>query len=65
MKPAFLQVVRLLKGENAAMEATGKEQLRIQSGGGFQLLNALDVEEYTTSRYLNDLNRHRQLALEF
>ncbi|KAF3781769.1 Receptor-like cytosolic serine/threonine-protein kinase [Nymphaea thermarum] len=65
-RPTMSQVVRLLKGESAVIEATGKEQLRTQGGGGgLQLLDALDVEEYTTSRYLNDLNRHRQLALEF
>jgi len=24
-----------------------------------------DVEEYNATRYLNDLNRHKQLALDF
>ncbi|CAN6449541.1 unnamed protein product [Victoria cruziana] len=63
-RPRMNQVVRLLRGERIG-EPTGKGGQRKSSSGRTLLLNALDVDEYSSSRYLNDLNRYEQLALEF
>ncbi|KAG9457500.1 hypothetical protein H6P81_002008 [Aristolochia fimbriata] len=57
-RPEMSQVLQILKGEVDAMPGqpvllrTFSEEL-------------LDAEEYNSTRYLSDLDRHRQLALEF
>jgi hypothetical protein len=58
---AFIQVVQLLKAEDGALEPNQK-----LSGPGSRSLpfNACDLEDYTCTNYLNDLNRHRQLVME-
>ncbi|PIA56210.1 hypothetical protein AQUCO_00700516v1 [Aquilegia coerulea] len=61
-RPHMSRVVRLLRGENGSLEVMGKEQ-RPHTGRAL-LLEACDLEDYTCSSYINDLNRHRQLALE-
>ncbi|KAF5179521.1 Receptor-like kinase [Thalictrum thalictroides] len=61
-RPHMTRVVQLLRGENGSLEVLGKEQK--QHTGRALLLDACDLEDYTCSSYLNDLNRHRQLALE-
>ncbi|XP_068660955.1 receptor-like cytosolic serine/threonine-protein kinase RBK2 [Aristolochia californica] len=58
-RPRMSQVLQILKGEGDLvsgkpifMQRTFSEEL-------------LDADEYNSTRYLNDLHRHRQLALEF
>ncbi|XP_031480658.1 receptor-like cytosolic serine/threonine-protein kinase RBK1 [Nymphaea colorata] len=66
-RPRMSQVASLLRGERsgASAEPMGKGAQRKPSSGRTLLLNASDVDEYSSSRYLNDLNRYEQLALEF
>ncbi|OIW10622.1 hypothetical protein TanjilG_15994 [Lupinus angustifolius] len=58
MRPYMDHVVKLLKGE-AVIELK-------QSPGSSKslLLEACDLEDYTCSNYLKDLNRHKQLLME-
>lgn len=58
-RPFMDQVVLLLKGEEVAMDLTQKT-IAPRS----LLLDACDLEDYTCSNYLNDLNRHKQLIME-
>ncbi|KAE9596966.1 hypothetical protein Lal_00007482 [Lupinus albus] len=58
MRPYMNHVVKLLKGE-APIE------LKQSSGQSKSLLlEACDLEDYTCSNYLKDLNRHKQLLME-
>ncbi|KAK7252443.1 hypothetical protein RIF29_36380 [Crotalaria pallida] len=58
MRPYMNQVVKLLKGETVL-------ELKPNSGSSKSLLlEACDLEDYTCSNYLKDLNRHRQLLME-
>lgn len=51
--------MQLLKGEEIVIEA------KLNSVAQKSLmLEACDLEDYTCSNYLNDLNRHRQLIME-
>ncbi|KAK9285692.1 hypothetical protein L1049_024891 [Liquidambar formosana] len=59
MRPHMNRVVQLLKGEVGTVELKQKS-----FGGRALLLDACDLEDYTSSCYLNDLNRHMQLVLE-
>ncbi|KAF3783819.1 Receptor-like cytosolic serine/threonine-protein kinase [Nymphaea thermarum] len=52
-------VVRLLKGEDNSVNLQRSVLSRTYSEGLF------DVEEYDATMYLNDMNRHRELALQF
>lgn len=61
MRPHMKRVVQLLRGEDGKAEPTGKEHRPIVLKA---LLDVCDLEDYTCSRYLSDLNRHRKLALE-
>ncbi|XP_020102446.1 receptor-like cytosolic serine/threonine-protein kinase RBK1 isoform X2 [Ananas comosus] len=61
-RPTMNLVVRVLKGEKGSLELMGGE-LRHKIARPL-LFDASDTEDYTCSRYLNDLNRHKQLALE-
>ncbi|XP_073105644.1 receptor-like cytosolic serine/threonine-protein kinase RBK1 isoform X4 [Elaeis guineensis] len=61
-RPDMNWVVRLLKGEEGSAELMGRE-LRPKLARPPQF-DACDSEDYTCSRYLNDLHRHKQLALE-
>ncbi|XP_054825445.1 receptor-like cytosolic serine/threonine-protein kinase RBK1 isoform X1 [Prosopis cineraria] len=58
-RPYMKQVVQLLKGEEGLADMKQKS-VSTRS----LLLDASDLEEYTCSTYLNDLNRYRQLAME-
>lgn len=60
MRPNMNWVVQLLKGENGSIDLKD----RTMASGRTLLLDACDLEEYTCSSYLNDLHRHKQLALE-
>ncbi|KAF7829274.1 receptor-like cytosolic serine/threonine-protein kinase RBK1 [Senna tora] len=58
-RPYMGQVVHLLRGEEAFIDIKQKSST-IRS----LMLDAGDLEEYTCSNYLRDLNRHRQLVME-
>lgn len=58
-RPYMNRVVQLLKGED------GHQELKPKSAAFRSvMLDACDLEDYTCSTYLNDLNRHRQLVME-
>ncbi|CAL0314122.1 unnamed protein product [Lupinus luteus] len=58
MRPYMNHVVKLLKGETPI-------ELKQSSGQSKSLLlEACDLEDYTCSNYLKDLNRHKQLLME-
>ncbi|XP_020217298.1 receptor-like cytosolic serine/threonine-protein kinase RBK1 [Cajanus cajan] len=58
-RPFMNQAVQILKGEEAIVES--KKSLVAQKS---LMLEACDLEDYTCSNYLTDLNRHRQLIME-
>ncbi|KAK1323504.1 Receptor-like cytosolic serine/threonine-protein kinase RBK1 [Acorus calamus] len=67
MRPPMKQVVQLLKGEETItveMMRGEKMKMTIAQQRSPLLLESSDFEDYTCSRYLSDLNRHKQLALE-
>ena len=53
------QVVQILKGEEGPVELKQKP-----TTPGSLILDACDLEDYTCSSYLDDLDRHRQLIME-
>lgn len=55
-----LQVVKILKGENEALELKQKSM-----GGRALLLHECDLEEYSSTTYMKDLNRHRELVMDY
>ncbi|KAJ4825331.1 putative ribokinase, partial [Turnera subulata] len=59
MRPHMNRVVQLLKGEEVPMDLKQKTT----SGRQF-ILDASDLQEYSCTNYLNDLNRHMQLVME-
>ncbi|KAJ6367244.1 hypothetical protein OIU77_003582 [Salix suchowensis] len=59
MRPNMTRVAQLLRGEEASVELKQKK-----SGGRTVLLDGCDVQDYTCTTYLNDLNRHMQLVME-
>lgn len=58
-RPDMIRVVQLLKGKGRPAETNQKSV-----GGRALLLDSCDVESYTSSTYLKDLNRHMELVLE-
>uniref|UniRef100_A0A251U9P5 Putative tyrosine-protein kinase, insulin-like receptor n=1 Tax=Helianthus annuus TaxID=4232 RepID=A0A251U9P5_HELAN len=59
MRPNMKRVVQILKGEGMTTEPKPKT-----GGGRALLLDACDVDDYTATTYLKDLNRHMELAME-
>ncbi|KAI3863885.1 hypothetical protein MKW98_031477, partial [Papaver atlanticum] len=60
LRPRMSQIVPLLKGSETGSDLCQRRSLhRTCSAESF------DVEEYSRSRYLKDLNRHKQIALDF
>lgn len=59
MRPNMKRVVHLLKGENEPLEVKQKSM-----GGRALLLDACDLEDYNSTTYLKDLNRHMELVME-
>ncbi|XP_062100490.1 receptor-like cytosolic serine/threonine-protein kinase RBK1 [Humulus lupulus] len=59
-RPYMNQVVKILKSEDGHVELKPKTTGAVRS----VMLDACDLEDYTCSTYLNDLNRHRQLVME-
>ncbi|ONK65849.1 uncharacterized protein A4U43_C06F1600 [Asparagus officinalis] len=61
-RPTMSSVLRLLRGEEGLVELVGRvSRLNMRRP---LMFDAGDSEDYTCSRYLNDLDRHKQLALE-
>ncbi|KAI3725692.1 hypothetical protein L1987_65484 [Smallanthus sonchifolius] len=59
MRPHMKRVVQILTGESTTMD------LRQNTFDGRSIvLDGCDLEGYTSSTYLKDLNRHRQLIME-
>lgn len=59
MRPNMKRAVQLLKGENVPIDMKQKS-----TGGRALMLDACDLEDYTSTTYLKDLNRHMQLVME-
>ncbi|CAF1787864.1 hypothetical protein YC2023_120236 [Brassica napus] len=61
MRPDMTRVVQLLRGEDGPAEL----ELQQKPGqGGAVIVNACDLQDHTSSSYLNELIRHRQLLME-
>ncbi|KAH9602433.1 hypothetical protein KSS87_022895 [Heliosperma pusillum] len=59
-RPYMNKVVELLKGERGAFDQMIRKNVSSRS----LLLDACDLEDYTCSTYLKDLNRHMELVME-
>ncbi|KAB2052077.1 hypothetical protein ES319_A12G094900v1 [Gossypium barbadense] len=59
LRPSMTRVVELLKNEDGAVESQQKS-----CGGKAVIVDGCDLQDYSRSSYLNDLNRHMQLVLE-
>ncbi|KAL5753315.1 hypothetical protein ACOSP7_023493 [Xanthoceras sorbifolium] len=59
MRPHMNQVVKLLRGEDGSPDLKHKTSSRRTV-----ILDGNDMQDYTCTNYLNDLNRHMQLMLE-
>ncbi|KAF2285280.1 hypothetical protein GH714_042322 [Hevea brasiliensis] len=59
MRPHMNRVVQLLRGEETPMELKQKTD-----AGRAVILDGCDIQDYTCTTYLNDLNRHMQLVME-
>ncbi|KAG5529611.1 hypothetical protein RHGRI_030107 [Rhododendron griersonianum] len=61
MRPTMGRVVQILRAESSS----GQTELKQKSLGGKAIIvDACDLEDYTCTNYLNDLNRHMELVLE-
>lgn len=60
MRPTMKRVVKLLKGENETLELKQKSM-----GGRALLLHECDLENYSSTTYMEDLNRHRELVMDY
>ncbi|XP_011021857.1 PREDICTED: receptor-like cytosolic serine/threonine-protein kinase RBK1 isoform X1 [Populus euphratica] len=58
-RPQMIRVVQLLRGEEAPVEFKQKT-----NAGRAVLLDGCDLQDYTCTTYLKDLNRHLQLVME-
>ncbi|PWA69460.1 ROP binding protein kinases 1 [Artemisia annua] len=58
MRPNMKRVVQMLKGESASMEMRQNT-----FDGRAMILDACDLEGYTSTTYLKDLNRHKELVM--
>ncbi|KAK6154149.1 hypothetical protein DH2020_013788 [Rehmannia glutinosa] len=59
MRPNMARVVKLLRGENEAVDIKQKSM-----GMRALLWDSCDLEDYTSTTYLKDLNRHMELVME-
>ncbi|XVF17375.1 hypothetical protein REPUB_Repub10bG0116100 [Reevesia pubescens] len=59
MRPSMIRVVQLLKNEDGPVECQQKS-----CGGKAVIVDGCDLQDYTRTSYLNDLNRHMQLVME-
>ncbi|PSS19630.1 Receptor-like serine/threonine-protein kinase [Actinidia chinensis var. chinensis] len=61
LRPRMSQVIILLRGENCKLDCSKECQKRsLQRTFSEELF---DAEEYNSTKYLSDLNRHKELAL--
>lgn len=56
-----IQAVELLKGENDGDDM----KHRLIRGGRTMMLDSCDLEEYTSTAYQKDLDRHMELIMEW
>lgn len=59
-RPYMNRVVSVLKGEDVVGDQLRQKSTQVRS----LVLDACDLEDYTCSNYLSDLNRHRQLVMD-
>ncbi|KAK8481594.1 hypothetical protein V6N13_123962 [Hibiscus sabdariffa] len=59
MRPSMIRVVELLKNEESPVECDQKSRC-----GKTPIADCFDLQDYSRTSYLNDLNRHMQLAME-
>lgn len=59
LRPSMRSVVRFLKGDRESLELMGKPKPTKPP-----MFDSCDSEDYTRTSYLNDLDKHKQLALE-
>ncbi|XVF61500.1 hypothetical protein PTKIN_Ptkin08bG0134800 [Pterospermum kingtungense] len=59
MRPGMKRVVQLLKNEDCPVECQQKS-----CGGKSVIVDGCDLQDYTCTSYLSDLNRHMQLVME-
>ncbi|KAL2521743.1 Receptor-like cytosolic serine/threonine-protein kinase RBK1 [Forsythia ovata] len=59
MRPNMKKVVQILQGENEPVDMKQKSM-----GGRALLVDACDLDDYTCTTYLKDLNRHMELVME-
>ncbi|KAF2304213.1 hypothetical protein GH714_028584 [Hevea brasiliensis] len=59
MRPHMNRAVQLLRGEETPIELKQKT-----NAGRAVILDGCDMQDYTCTSYLNDLNRHMQLVME-
>ncbi|KAM1052946.1 hypothetical protein FF1_000467 [Malus domestica] len=59
-RPYMNRVVQMLKGEDGVADQLRQKSTAVRS----LVLESCDLEDYTCSNYLSDLNRHRQLVLD-
>ncbi|OAY35729.1 receptor-like cytosolic serine/threonine-protein kinase RBK1 [Manihot esculenta] len=59
LRPHMNRVVQLLKGVEAPAELKQKS-----NPGRTMILDGCDIQDYTCTSYINDLNRHMQLVME-
>ncbi|CAI0474300.1 unnamed protein product [Linum tenue] len=61
MRPSMSRVVQFLNGEDLAIDMV---MISKTNSGRAVILDASDLQDYTCTNYLNDLNRHMQLVME-
>ncbi|GLJ15784.1 hypothetical protein SUGI_0260020 [Cryptomeria japonica] len=61
LRPCMAHVLKLLTGEGDNLENTDCGRTPISET--LFLMGGSDTEDYTSTRYLSDLNRHREIAL--
>ncbi|XP_009364239.2 receptor-like cytosolic serine/threonine-protein kinase RBK1 isoform X1 [Pyrus x bretschneideri] len=59
-RPYMNRAVQMLKGEGGVADQLRQKSTAVRS----LVLESCDLEDYTCSNYLSDLNRHRQLVLD-
>ncbi|XP_037468316.1 receptor-like cytosolic serine/threonine-protein kinase RBK1 isoform X1 [Triticum dicoccoides] len=59
LRPSMKSVVRFMKGDRESLELMGKPKPTKPP-----MFDSCDSEDYTRTSYLNDLDKHKQLALE-
>lgn len=52
--------MKILEGEDPNGEQLKQKSTQVRS----HVLDACDLEDYTCSNYLSDLNRHRELVMD-